>query len=120
MFIFNEVYTLQFTALTFEKNFSCYFKEFHSNPSFSEFSQSQSSTLEPHAYRTFAYDGVWTMAIALDKAEKELQMANMSSNLTNLSYFKKTNVADLVIEYLKLTNFIGVSVSLIHTTHNHA
>ena len=58
---------LQETAEAFEKKFNCYLDEFQSSSFFEELIDSDSN--EPHAYRTFTYDAIWTMAFALDSAE---------------------------------------------------
>ena len=100
---------LQETAEAFEEKFNCYLDEFQSSSFFEELIDSDSN--EPHAYRTFTYDAIWTMAFALDSAEMELQEMNISMNLTDFAYFEESVVADVVKKHINMTDFTGVSVN---------
>lgn len=114
--LFFHVKTMHFnllkeTAESFETKYGCYLKEFQkNNTEFSEYLDPDSNV--PHDYITFTYDGLWTLALALDSAEKELKMMNSGLTLSNLTYFGETNVTEVVAKHIMSTSFIGVSVSL--------
>jgi len=70
-----------------------------------------------HAYGTFTYDAVYTMAYALEAAEAELQMYNLSlSNFEysdNVTVFENFTISDVIFRHLNETDFLGVSVSVV-------
>ena len=55
-----------------------------------------------------AYDAVWALALALDKAERRLRA--QGANLTHFKYSPRGRVFDEVYRAMNETHFIGVSV----------
>ncbi len=59
-----------------------------------------------------AYDAVWALAFALDKAEKQLK--RNGSSLRNFTYDNQ-EVYDVLYQAMEKTDFIGISVSVVYT-----
>ncbi|XP_072046213.1 gamma-aminobutyric acid type B receptor subunit 2-like [Amphiura filiformis] len=56
----------------------------------------------------YAYDGVWTMALLLQEAERRLQKLDPPQSIGNFDY-KNHNMSELLFEIMKATDFEGVS-----------
>ena len=76
--------------------------------------QNRESLMTMHPYSTFTYDAVWTIALALNKTQEELEAMNKS--LEDFEYSNHPTVQNdmsiLIQKYMNETNFPGVSVSV--------
>ena len=66
-------------------------------------------SINMHSYVPFTYDAVWSMALALKRANKNLT-TNFSTSLGHFNYSNAITM-DAISYAMKLTNFIGISVS---------
>ena len=91
-----------------------------------EFARSNSNLSNPdnsreHAYGTFTYDAVYAMAYALQGAEEDLQMYNLS--LSDFEYadnitIENSTISEVIFKHLNETDFLGVSVSVLIKLNN--
>ena len=60
------------TANDFDEKYDCYLEEFRANPLVNSFNLTPNvePLAQPHIYRTFSYDAVWTIALALDSTAR--------------------------------------------------
>ena len=90
------------------EKYDCYLEEFRNNPQSSNWTDGAGA----HAYISFTYDGVWALAFALDKTQKELIENGSALSLDDFEYFNETpNISEAITRHLANTNFAGVSVS---------
>ena len=70
------------------------------------------ATIDPAVskYMRFMYDAVWSMALALNRAEMNLT-TNFALSLANFSY-NNTVITDAIFSAMMATNFSGASVSV--------
>ena len=100
---------MQTTTDLFLRKYSCYLKEFQTNPQSSELTASDSVA---HAYISFTYDGLWAIAFALNKTEAELKNSGSNLTLADFRYFNETaEIGEAIKRNLMETKFLGVSVS---------
>ncbi len=66
-----------------------------------------------HRYFTYTWDAVYTLAFALEKADKELKEIDSSISLADFKYFENRTaiIPQLITKHMAATDFIGVSVS---------
>ena len=57
----------QGTASEFEEKYQCYLEEFRANPMSGRITNNDS---EVHAYGSFTYDAVWTIALGLERTDR--------------------------------------------------
>eukprot|EP00731_Ephydatia_muelleri_P024104 Em0016g375a len=67
-------------------------------------------SINMHSYVPFTYDAVWSMALALKRANKNLT-TNFSTSLGHFNYSNAITM-DAISYAMKLTNFIGISGNL--------
>ena len=67
----------------------------------------------PHRYFTYTWDAVYTLAFALEQADKELKENHSDISLDDFKYFDNRTaiIPQLITKYMADTDFIGVSVS---------
>ena len=94
----------------FKTKYSCYLEEFRNNPQ----TASLYKTSTPHPYYTYTYDAVYTLAMALNNTQNELDANDTGLNLDDFKYFDNRTeiIPQLLAQYLNKTNFMGVSVSV--------
>lgn len=64
-------------------------------------------SINKYSYTPFAYDAVWSIALALKRADDNLT-ANFSTSLRNFTY-SNTNITDAIFNAMAATGFRGVS-----------
>ena len=67
----------------------------------------------PHNYVPFTYDAIYAMALALDKADKELNDIFGNISLANFTYADPYNITKRIFNHMANTRFNGISVSCI-------
>ena len=109
MFSFLYFFYLQPNVDTYDDKYDCFLEEFFNNPQTS----SLTNDTTRHAYYTYTYDAVWTIAKALNETEQELQNRNLDLTLGDYKHFNNNTqiIPDLITEFINKTNFTGVSVS---------
>lgn len=96
------------------EKYECYLEEFRSNPQSSNWTNNTGA----HAYISFTYDGVWSLALALDKTQEELRQNGSNLTLDMFEYFNKTpEISEAIERHLSNTSFAGVSVSACSVYH---
>lgn len=63
----------------------------------------------PHSYRTFTYDAVYAIALALNRTAMELKPMNLT--LDDFAYNNSNGITNKIVKNMKLIDFNGISVS---------
>ncbi|XP_064396472.1 gamma-aminobutyric acid type B receptor subunit 1-like isoform X2 [Halichondria panicea] len=99
----------------FKAKYDCYLEEFLTNDQTRDLSMGNSV---PHRYFTYTWDAVYTLAFALEQADKELKENHSDISLDDFKYFDNRTaiIPQLITKYMADTDFIGVSGRVIFDT----
>ncbi|XP_072039595.1 gamma-aminobutyric acid type B receptor subunit 1-like [Amphiura filiformis] len=81
---------------------------------FDEFVNFSSSRLVGLDHAPYAYDEIWAVALALDKADRELKQLDPPQSLLNFTY-SNNNMSRIFYDQMSQTNFEGISGNVQYT-----